>query len=183
MTDDVRLPERRAEPPQAVEREPARDDEGVDLGGEPPLPEGQPGPVDDGLGAGSPAAAQDAGERVAPVTAGARLAPREADADGADEPVLVQVEDDPGAGLPRGGERPPAERGVEVVGVEHARPVRRTARPTSVGSSPPRSIPAAAPARPSSAESRSSSSASSPRCSRTSQRRFSTERSSPPSVR
>ena len=66
---------------------------------------------------------------------------------------------------------------------DEVRPLSRTARPTSPGSTPPRSSPSPACARVRDRELRSSSSACSPMCSRTSHIRSSTTRSSPPVVR
>ena len=88
------------------------------------MPERQRGSVDERLRATPAAVASDARERVAPVTAGALLPLGETDPHGADEAVLVEVQDDPRACPPRGGKGPPAERRVEVVSVDDAGPMR-----------------------------------------------------------
>src|SRR6202020_1857745 len=60
------------------------------------------------------------GQRVAPMTARALGAAGEANADGANEAVLVQMQHDAGTGGAGGGERTPAERGLQVVGMHDA---------------------------------------------------------------
>ncbi len=121
VADDVHRPdERRAELLQALVRGGARHDDGVGLLDEPPLPERERRAVDDRLLAGAAAVQAHAGERVAPVAARAVLAVGEARPDGADEPVVVEVQDRPRAGGAGGCERAPAERRVEVVGVDGA---------------------------------------------------------------
>ena len=152
---------------------------------DPPLPQREPGAVGGRLGARAAAAVQPhARARVAPVAARAVGAAGEAGPDRADEPVVVQVQDDPGAGLARGGQRAPAERRLDVVRVDDARAgaphrvadlVRAPGRPAS--------SPSAARPRPSAALSRSSTSASSPSSVRISQARSATARSSPPATR
>ena len=75
---------------QPAEGERARDDEGVDLLGEPALPEREAGRVGGRLGARAAAAVEpDAGERVTAVAARAVLPAREARPDRAHEPVVV----------------------------------------------------------------------------------------------
>ena len=176
--------ERRAEREQAVEREPARDDERVDRVRQPPLPQRQRRAVDQRLRARAAAVQPHAGQRVAAVAARAVRAAREARPDRAHEPVVVQVQHDAGALGPRGRERAPAERRVDVVGVHDPRagaPHRpgHRARPQAAAEQP-RARRAAAPARP---ESRSSTDAGSPSSVRISHARSSTARSSPPGAR
>ena len=100
---------------------------------EPLLPQRQPGGVGGRLSARAAAVQAHARERVAAVAAGAVLAVREARADRADEPVVVQVQDDPRARRARGVQRAPAERRLQVVGVDDAgagaRARRRPPRP------------------------------------------------------
>ena len=88
--------------------------------GQAPLVQRQRGGVGDRLGARAAAVEAEPGARVAAVAAGAVGAVREARADGADEPVVVQVQHDAGAGRAGGGERAPAERRVGVVRVHDA---------------------------------------------------------------
>ena len=118
----ARSPTRRAQLAQPAERERARDDERVDLLGEPALPERQAGRVGGRLGARAAAAVQpQPGQRVAPVAARAVLPAREAQPLRAHEPVVVQVQHDARARLARRRQRAPAERRVDVVGVDHPR--------------------------------------------------------------
>ena len=116
--------QRRAERAQALARELAGDDEGVGLLDHAPLPQRQRGGVGGRLGHAAAAVQAHAGKRVAAVAARALGAAREAHADRADEPVLVQVQHDARAGLARGGERAPAERRLQVVRVHDARAAR-----------------------------------------------------------
>ena len=114
----------RAERAQPLARELAGDDQRVGLRHEPVLPQRQRRTVGDGLGQTAAAAQAHARERVAAVAARALRAAGVADADCADEAVLVQVQHDVRAGLAGGGERPPAERRMQVVGV-HERSAAR----------------------------------------------------------
>ena len=119
-------------------------------------------------------------QRVAAVAARAVLAAREAGADGADEPVVVQVQHDARAAARAAASARQPSVGWTLWACTTRAPVRRTAAATSSGASPPRSSPSAARPRPSAAESRSSTSASSPSSVRISHARSSTARSSPP---
>ena len=120
---DARRRDRRPELGEPRGGERAGHHEDVGLRGQPPLPERERGAVDGGLGPGPAAVQPHAGRGVAPVAARAVLAARaEARPHRADEPVVVQVQDDPRPGLAGGRERAPAERRVDVVGVDHARP-------------------------------------------------------------
>jgi GT2 family glycosyltransferase len=114
----------RAELAQPLAREDARHDDRIGLREETSLPERERGGIGGGLGGVSTAVQAHAGERVASVAARALGAAREADADRADKAVLVQVQHDAGAGGAGGGERAPAERGLEVVGVHDASAAR-----------------------------------------------------------
>ena len=110
---------RRAELAQAFGREGARHDHGIGLLDQPPLPECQRGAICERLGQAPAAVEADPRQRVAAMAAGALLAAREAHADGADEAVLVQMEDDPRASGARRRERAPTERRMHVVRVHH----------------------------------------------------------------
>ena len=118
--DDEGGPERSAECAQPGLREPRRDDKRVGLVGEALLPQHQAGPVGGSLRPRATAVEHDAGECVAAMAARALVAVAEAHADRAHHPVLVQVQYDGGARLARGGQRPPAEGGVDIVGVDDA---------------------------------------------------------------
>jgi hypothetical protein len=123
VADDVDrgVSERRAELVQAVAGRAARDDDGVGVGDEGGAVAGQGGGVDQRLGAGAAAVEADARAGVAVLAARAVLPARvHAGADGADEPVVVQVQDDLRAGVAGCGESARAERRVRVVGVDDA---------------------------------------------------------------
>ena len=87
---------------------------------QPPLPERQRRAVHEAFGHRAAAAQSHAGERVPAVAAGAVGPAGEAGADRAHEPVVVQVQHDPRAGLARRLQRPPAERRMHVVRVHDA---------------------------------------------------------------
>ena len=72
-------------------------------------------------------------QRVAPVAARALRTAREAHADRAHEPVLVQVQHDARPRRARSGERAPAERGLQVVGVHDTRTAQPHRRGNLVG--------------------------------------------------
>ena len=113
--------ERRAQLAEPGERELARDDERVDAARRAGAATARAGAVGDRLGPRAAAAVQPhPRERVAAVAARAVRPAGEAQALRAHEAVVVQVQHDARARLARGGERPPAERGVDVVGVHHA---------------------------------------------------------------
>ncbi len=71
--------------------------------------------------ASAAAVVDHARQRVVGVAARALATRGEADPDGADCPVLVKMRDDARARFARRGERPPAERGLQVVSVDDAR--------------------------------------------------------------
>ena len=96
----------------------------------------------------------------------------------------MQVQDDPRAGRARRGERAPAQRRLDVVGVDDARAgaldgVGDLGRAEAAEQQPAGRVAR----RESAAESRSRTSASSPSSVRISQARSSTARSSPPGTR
>ena len=62
----------------------------------------------------------DARQRVAPMAAGALGAAGEAHPDRAHQAILVEVQNDAGAGAARSGQRAPPEQGMQVVRVHHA---------------------------------------------------------------
>ena len=113
--------DRRAERAQAPEGERAGDEETVGLRGEPLLPQRERGGVGRRLRRRAAAVQPHSRQRVPAMTTGAVRAVGEAGADGAHEPVVVEVQDDARAGLLRRGERAPAERRVDVVGVDDPR--------------------------------------------------------------
>ena len=147
----------RARPPsgapsssQPAERERARDHEGVDRLGQPPLPERQRRPVDDRLGARAAAVQPHARQRVAAVAARAVLAAREAGRRPRRRAGSCAGAA-PRARPPRGQRPAPASR-TPAARCGRARtraPLRRTASATAAGRSPPPSRPAAARAGPS----------------------------------
>ena len=98
--------DRRVQGAQALAREARRYDDGIGLPGETALPQRQRGRVDGRLGARAAAVQPHARERVAAVAARAVGALREAQALGADEPVVVEVQHDARAGLARSSRRP-----------------------------------------------------------------------------
>ena len=156
-----------------VARELARDDRRVDQPGQPALPERERGGVDERLGqrrrgscAARPAACCARGSACTRAPAVKQIPTAQTSR------YWCRCATTRAPALARRGQRAPAERGVEVVGVHDPRAgaadgVRDLVGPQAAAQHrrPRRG------ARPSSAESRSSSSTSSPRCSRTSQQR------------
>ena len=116
---------RRAELAQPLARERARHDHRVGLLGQTALPQRQRRAVGGRLWKAAAAVQAHPRQRVAPVTARALRPAREAHADRADDPVLVQVQHDTRSGLARRRQRTPAERWIEIVRMHHT----RTAQP------------------------------------------------------
>ena len=124
VADDVHASprrQRRAELAQALRGERARDDDRVGVGDQAPLPQRQRRAVGRRLDAVAAAVQAHPRARVAAMAARAVRAAREARADRADEAVVVQVQDGLRPRRAGRGERAPAERRVEVVGVDDAR--------------------------------------------------------------
>ena len=120
--DHERASQRCAQLAQPRLGEAAGHHERVGLRREPPLPGHEGDAIGGGLGPRAAAVERDPGERVAAVAAHALVTVTKADPDRAHQPVLVQVQHHARAGGACRRQGAPAERGVEVVGVDDARP-------------------------------------------------------------